>query len=539
MIDWAEVVLSNGSRIGFYANEYRAAMPMGAFDRLLSASPIQTVLSAPHIPFIGVNAVPNVTLNIVNTDGACARAFADFSPIDLLLNCYDAADDLVFSGVIDTATFGNTAILTAVSFRVDEPVQLRTTAEWGEYVNQQPIPEVFGDCSRKHLKTIPYDSDGYEHCFSNGVAAGTACRIDGQVVDNVAFDTIRDKANQPISIVRLGAALADGSTVTVSAIGQRDPTSGALIDNPADLIAYLIARFARQAIPAQHVDALRHRCNQLGIRVAYQLTESITIAELINSLASGVGLGWTYGQFALLPELTPQAAVEAIEDEEVIGEESFVGHRPTTELKLNYLYHPALDDYQRHITLRSANYSAATAASLELFSPWLVDDYSAFEYGSRLLTWLSRYAYRGQLTVKTARRIGTWYTVSHPRLPIAPAPSLVFGTVPLAAGYALSLLHVSPRTHAIRLVLEATRADTPQVGGIEQTEADGRLVLKIIGDDLQPAPGALVTLDNGATHRADESGIVIFTDVPAGLHTVVYLIDGFEAREITIRTGGI
>lgn len=543
MIDWAEIVM-NGSRIGLHQSEWRAAMPQYSLDRLLSASPIQTILNAPHIPAIGTNPIPNVTLTYSNADGVVSRAFEDRSPVGATLNCYDKNDDLVFSGTLDTANFGATGQLTAVAFLATDLLPLRSTAEWGEYVNIATIPEVVGDCSNKFCRTIPYDADGFEHCFSNGAAEVTEIQIDGQDTPEFSYEVIRDRADKSITIIRLPAALAEGSVLTASGLGARKPASGELIENPADLVDYYIVERAGKTIPAAHLDRLRLQCNAHNVRIAYQFTGPMTLAAMLNDLAQAVGMAWTYGSW----QLFPLAGASRVYDFEY---ENFVDDGESLETKLansfnvvkiNFLYHPALADYARSLTVKADSYLFTEDKPLEIFSQWLSSDLAAFEYASRLAAYLSRYVLAGSFALKAdpefTIRLGEYHGLLHPRLPFPDtAPALFYGLVPAETQYAVNALIEGPATFATRLLLDASRLAMPQLGGVQQAEDEGKVTLTIYDENDRIAPGALVTLDNGETKVADAAGQVIFTNVAPGLHTITWLIEGYDAQSLQIRTG--
>lgn len=543
MIDWAEIV-QNGSKIGLYQSEYRTAMPALSLDRLLGTSPIQTILNAPHIPAIGTNPIPNVAISYSNADGAVSRLFEDRYPVGATLNCYDVDDDLVFSGTIDTANFGTTGTITAVAFLATDLLPLRSTAEWGEYVNIQTIPEVIGDCSNKFCRTIPYDVDGFEHCFSNGRAEVTAIQIDGQATLEFSFDVIRDRADRSITIIRLPAALAEGSLLTASGLGARKPTTGELIENPADVVEYYIVERSGKLIPAAQLDKLRLQCNAQNVRVAHQMNAPMTLAAMLNDLAQAVGMAWTYGAWQLFPLATSRRVYD-------FEYENFADDGEDFELalannfnvvKINFLFHPALNDFARSLTVKADSHFFSEDKALEIDSQWLSSDLAAFEYASRLTAFLSRYVVAAFFTLKADSefvvRLGEYHGLLHPRLPFPDiAPSLFYGVVPGEADFQISALVEGPVAFSTRLLLDATRLATPQLGGVQQAEDEGTVTLTIFDENNDIAPGALVSLDNGQTKVADAAGQVIFTNVEPGLHTVTWLIEGFDAQSLQIRTG--
>ena len=541
MIEYA-ILTRDDHSIGFYKETRAAALPSQASAGLLSASPVQRILNAPHIPAIGVNSIPNVSLGLSNADGAISALLQKFQAIGSTLDCYDSSDELVFSGTVDRIEVGSVVAISAISFIGNAALDIRTTADWGEYVNIEAIPVMIGDLSNARCKTIPYDSAGFDHCASDGSALITAAYVDDAAV---AFEplTIRDKADKGITIVRLGAPLPEGSVLTVSGRGIADETTGFLLENPADIIYYLVVKLAKQSIQRSTLDSLRAICAREGVRVAYQIIDAgIGLAALINELAGACGFAWTYGVYDLFPRSSEASALyDYTRDDFVANSDRWTANDSDyyNVVRLNYGYHPGLSDFARALELKAKSDRFPVDRTLIIESKWLQNDAAAYAFAARMLRYVSRETYQGALTAKTRAEqialIGRMYSIDIDRLPIAGSPAFyMFGETTGAADRTINAILFNPRTYQQVLTLKADRLAARSAGGVEFSNRDGVVEVTIVDNDGRPSPGSLASLDGGQARKADNRGVVTFAGVQSGTHTLRWIVEGFEAVEVQI-----
>ena len=171
------------------------------------------------------------------------------------------------------------------------PLPLRTTVAWGEFLNVTPIPWVYGRCE---VTPIAYNAAKTEWCLADHAMSGVDRVTVAGAEASFLFRNTTDKAGHPVALVELSAAPKDNGPVAVTVRGALHPTTGAMMDNPAD-IAWDILRRSGITVPAAEWADFRRQCNAAGITAGGSLGSAMTIRAALDSLLSGIGAVWSGG----------------------------------------------------------------------------------------------------------------------------------------------------------------------------------------------------------------------------------------------------
>jgi len=171
------------------------------------------------------------------------------------------------------------------------PLPLRTTIAWGEFLNVQPIPWVYGRCA---VAPLAFNAGQTQWCIADHPISGVdTVQIDGA---ETAFTwrNAADRVGHPIALIELATAPKDNGAVTVDVRGAMNETTGELLENPAD-IARDVLRRSGIVIPAMDWAEFRRACQLAGITAGGSLAEITTLRAALDSLLSSIGAVWSGG----------------------------------------------------------------------------------------------------------------------------------------------------------------------------------------------------------------------------------------------------
>ncbi len=168
---------------------------------------------------------------------------------------------------------------------------LRTTIAWGEFLNVQPIPWVYGRCA---VTPIPYNATKTEWCVADHAIAGVDAVTVADTDAAFVWRNRSDVTGHPIAVIELATAPKDNGAVAVSLRGAMDEATGELLENPADIARDLLRR-SGITVPAAEWADFRRQCNAAGITAGGSLGSTMTIRAALDSLLSGIGAVWSGG----------------------------------------------------------------------------------------------------------------------------------------------------------------------------------------------------------------------------------------------------
>src|SRR6185369_13044894 len=154
-----------------------------------------------------------------------------------------------------------------------------TTAALGDFSSKLILAQRFGDLRRARFPLAKLDD-------SNWAAADHAMQITEAFVDDektLSFDAqvLGDDAGNTRTVVRLAAPAPPDAKVSASGIGRLDPVTGELIQNPADIMEFIL----RLAGRTETFPLLRAECAAEGIVLAGSLDRAQSMRAWLDEVA--------------------------------------------------------------------------------------------------------------------------------------------------------------------------------------------------------------------------------------------------------------
>lgn len=416
---------------------------------------------------------------------------------------------------------------------LSENLPLRTSGALGDFAEDFVLAQRFGKLGRFKLDRIN---------ATTFFAADNAMMIDDAFVDNQKVvgwraKTDTDGNGKLWTVVEFGAPVPDGSVASATGSGKRHPTTGELIENPADIIVEIMRLAGRED---RWWDQLRAEAAAEGLRLAGSLDEVLTIQAWIDRIAKSAGAIWAPGMARLYPLAIVDGYVKTLVNARV---ENIVA-RATLEntadvLRLYYDPDKASGKSGHYIEL-TANPQRYGGVATEIELEWLRSPANAEAIGGRVLPWLAGERYDVEFDCgDESVEPGQWVRlVGHPEWIYdgETATIMVLSVVGrkgsrtrACTGHALvTAPEVSVTAHSIGIA--ATRE-----AGADLVVRDGLAYITVTDSSDRPIPGATVNVDGGPAKKTDAKGLVTFPAVAgSGEHKVAMAAPGKRARIITM-----
>lgn len=422
---------------------------------------------------------------------------------------------------------------------LSDPIPLRTTAAWPAFARPEPLPVVYGSCL---VPAVQFDrTRNYWLVADHAIAGVDTVYRDGKAEKTYAWRNAVDSAGHPVALVELGEPLATTETLTARVRGKLHPTTGALLDNPADVLLDILRLVGN---PMADADIAEFRAACAGLAVAGRLADTtMTIRAQIAELADSVGMLWSprmpgIAQRWPLAERPAGVPVHARWAEAEVADAQAVARHDAlhTVLRVEYEWDWAQNRARRAVTLRASSADRYGERAATLPAKWLTTAADAVARGTAWLQAHARPRWTITLTadLKTPIPPGGWFAVDHPLLPVtgewlalaaewdgsnqrqkltAEVPT---GPVPTVATSSIGGLFVEPESQ------------------LRVTYANGIVALVIVDPNGAPIRDALVTFD-GQTGKTDRTGTVKFK-AERGEHRVTVEAAGYAptTAEITL-----
>lgn len=412
-----------------------------------------------------------------------------------------------------------------------EPLNLRKSSQLGTFSEEAWLPQRYGDLRKTRFKLIRLSPTRWL-AAGHSMPSITSVYVDGLKTTAFAF---RTKAVGEIiyTEVELGAAAPLNAEVTASGIGKLHGTTGALIENPADIAADIM-------LLAGRVDPwwgqLRSECSALSLTLAGSITEPGKVQEHIDTVVDSAGGMWCAGMAQLYPLPiggdTFVLPLTKFQVHDLAVTTSLIDTADT--LKLSYAYDEAEGQAKSFVEL-AANPRRFCGMAAEVTLPMLRGAAAAEAVGRRLLGRKAGERFDVAFATDATEfiRPGTWVLVQdHPRWPFAGNPyvKIISSTIDRSAGFASVRGETVLSTPRIDVIAHSIGLQNTGVGGIEITFGDGVATITIFDQDGAPFPKAYVSLDGGVPKVTDASGQVKFITV-AGSHKVAVAKEGYGPAE--------
>lgn len=415
---------------------------------------------------------------------------------------------------------------------LSEPLPLRTTRMLGDFADDRVLPHRLGDMRASRFELVKLtDSEWFAADHAMTV---TDVQIDDESVAGWDQQLRTDGAGNTWTVVRLAAAAPRDSSVTASGTGRLDDRTGRLIENPADVMEYVLRLAGRAEIFPQ----LRAEAAAESLTLAGSLDALKSIRSWLDEIAYSCGAIWTTEAARLYPTSTVVGPVAEFypETAEKVVVESDVDDTCDV-LRVSYDIDGSTDRAAHYIEL-SARPLRYGGVSKEVTLKWLRTPANAETVGRRMLQRMAGELYAVALTSdQTTIRPCQWARLNnHPQWPID-------ATSPVGMVLATD---VAPDQNSTEVVLEVV-ASTPTVAvtahslavprgtssALDVVYSNGVATFTITDENGQPIRDAFVSLDGGQAKRTDQQGRVSFEATP-GAHVIAVDAAGYEPFQLGI-----
>ena len=419
---------------------------------------------------------------------------------------------------------------------LSDPIPLRTSESLNAYREASALPLWFGDL--RHSPQALVQISDTEFLAADHAMTITAVQIDGQDVQGYGWGTATDGEGVTYTVVTLTAPLPAGTQITACGLGELSPRTGALIENPADVLERIFQRSGYTITDAiyQGLYQLRSQCAAEGLVIAGRVPFAVTLREKINEIMRSIGGGWCSGNFWLYPTLDAVTAVPANTPERLPG--ALVSACVATADASYDTLHIKFDDqsyvanHRQAIKLRERPSLGEGRATVTLLAPWLRSMRAATLVAQRLLTRASGEAY--VLTIDASPVDppvieGEVIAVQSPRLPQAGLwpVTVIVGERINAQRKLLAELIIALPSLVFEVVSRTIAGDITQLPAVEVAFANGIATFTIVDGNGKPITNARCTLDRVTPLRTDNQGVVRFPSTP-GAHVLSVAASGYQ-----------
>lgn len=419
---------------------------------------------------------------------------------------------------------------------------LRTTVAWGQFRDAITIPHRYGSANGP---LIQYDDGRRVWVWADHPSAGVSLvTIESQPVANWAWYNAQDRTGKPVTFVEFTEALDEGVTPIAHGQGKTHPITGAVIENPADVLWDILANLAEQGTDAAAFAEFRDDCARRGVRVAGTLDDGSAQAACVE-ICRSIGAvfaptsprraffwpGAALEEFDSLTiderwEATAEAQIEAISNVVIVNFDHAEGEpRQSVEIEAP----ESVQSFGRRETTIDAT--------------WCRDARTAVDLAERLARAAARMRWTVTATATnpatTARpvRPGQAALIDHPELPVSGREAILSVQItPDDGGMTVSFQIPDGSTPATRIVRQSF-AISPMVYASAAIQSQGsERILTLKDDEGRPIANARVVLDGEIERYSDAGGRVVFpaSVMAPGAHTLAITTESaqFELQVI-------
>lgn len=509
-------------------------------DRLVAVSALQRPLSIP-----GIVAAPTSSLDaeLENTDGYLTRLWGTHPPVRRRASVADAATGApLFDGIVTAVQAGGAMRLT-LEAGLDRPLSdnlpLRTSAVWGGWRDVRVLPWAWGSVT---LAPIQYSNDQRVYLLADHPIAGVD-EVQRDDVPTLAYDWRNgvDSTGRAVAFLELAQPLAEGERLAVTLRGRMHPSTGVLLQTPAEILYDLLAHLAKASVQWPDLDG--YRTETAHLRLGGVLADNtITIRAAVDQLMQSAGGAWAAAMPGIAITWPPaaDAAAPALRVDQLGAQDLQAATSAQgiyTVIRVLYDYDYAAARYRRAIQLRAPD-AVREFGELELEwnAPWLRSPRHAEQLGQRMLAWLARPRWRvtWQQPATADVATGAWVELDHPLSPLQGRHRLVGADLDLSSASVACAAEapVGPPP-AIETMRLSSAFDPVIQPGVTVDIAGSEIIFTARDEQGRPLAGARITLNGGAQRVADSAGRVSFP-VVRGRHVLLIEATGYPASEVVV-----
>lgn len=418
---------------------------------------------------------------------------------------------------------------------LSEDIPLRTTRMLGDYSVDAVLPQRFGDLTAARFNLIRLtDSKWFAADHAMTI---TTVFIGDQVTASWDSAVESDGLGNSWTVVNFGTPVATDTTASACGTGKRNPKSGALLDNPAEIIEYVCTLCGRD----DTFPDLRAECAGAGFRIAGSIEVVMSLRAWIDIVTSSVAAIWTPLMGRLYPTTAPSGYIRKLSRDEVDPDSIQITATITDTadiLRLSYDVADATQKPQHYIELTASPMRYGGVVQ-EIVLPMLRSPANAEAVGR---PWTQRVSGK-RFTVEfntsaTDVRPGQYcQLVDNPgwRFPQYPDPIVMVLAVTVDRDTDTAQVTSEAIVERPDVTVTAHSLALPDItaGGIDAEFKNGILTLTVTDTDESPIQGARVALDGSAPKTTDARGIVSFPTTQ-GKHTLAVEAPGKVPEQLSI-----
>jgi hypothetical protein len=429
-----------------------------------------------------------------------------------------------------------------VTLPLSANLPLRTSAVWGVFGEVETIPHRYG---RNRGRAIRYDNSGRRYVWADHASElVTGVRVDGQVTRAWVWRNTQDVTGHPVTMIELSQPTT--GEITAEGFGKINASTGARIDNPADIITDILTQIADRDAP--NTAWLGYEAAKLGITCAGTLDDAdASIQSAVTAICESIGALWASRarQFARIHPggLFEGGSTAADESGQTFDLADLI--EATTDI--TDIVNAVVVEFDHRDGKASQTIELDCPDSVARFgrreqridAPWIADARVANAVAERLLTYRAEpsWQYRADQLRGDVRTLDVVHWTGATRLP-TPESAIV-----LAAKYdpgtdrsAIELERLTATGAELRLVRQGSAIEDDQVAQVTvQTQADQRRI-QIKDTTGAPIAKAKVLLDGTITRYSDAGGWVVFPvhATPPGIHTLTITTEAGETLTMSL-----
>ena len=415
---------------------------------------------------------------------------------------------------------------------LSEVLPLKKTSALGPYKQDAIIPWVYGDLSASPIKPVWLDGNTYVVASWPCQAIG-GVQIDGQETAGFAAKILTDSQNNAYQAIELAAAAPDGSTVTATLKGKVSARTGALMDNPAEIIEDI----HKQIGAVVNLSDFHNECNNDDLKIAGVIDSAISARAAINDICQSVGAIWTRKSARLYPADFPVDQANTLQRYDFRNIKNLKAsaslQNAADGLRLEFDYIASLNEFAAYVELRGEPGQFLNQVARP--ARWLRGNAAAVKVGARILNRLAGTLLQISFDTDTLLiEPGQWALIDHPQLPVAGDMMILQVNKSLSKNQVQihAEMIVAP-PQSIRVLNTAQRITPAQSAAIDVAIVNNLAVFTIKDADGLPISGATAFLDSIGPRVSDAQGKVSF-DYVKGAHKLGVDAGGYVPFELDV-----
>lgn len=415
---------------------------------------------------------------------------------------------------------------------LSERLPLKKTSALGAYKQDALLPWVYGDLSRSPVDLVWLDGNTY-------IAASWPCeaivgvQIDNQETAGFESKILTDVQNNAYQAVVLSAPAPDGASVTATLRGKISKRTGAMMENPAEIIQDIYAQIGSTV----NLNEFYNECNNEDLKIAGVINENITARAAINDVCESIGAIWTRKAARLYPAPVPieqSGTFQRYDFRNVKNLKATASIQNAADgLRFEFDYVGASNEFGAYVELLSqpARYIKQASRSAK----WLRGSSAAVEVGARVLERLGGAMLRISFDTDTMFiEPAQWAFIEHPLLPVADYIMVLSVNKSLSKNQvSVTAEMILDRPHTIKVLNTAQRITPTQQAAVDVAVVDSLVTFTIKDANQLPIAGASAFLDGIGPRLSDAQGKVTF-DYVRGAHILGVEAGGYVPFELEI-----